>query len=370
MSDCEGKSIVSMFSAVVLLTAGLCLPSPAAHGSGPMDTILLKDYRPDSSLVVPVTKVERARFKVIDAHSHVYVEKPEQIAEWVHIMDEVGIETTIVLTGATGRQFDNLVDKFLKPYSGRFQLYCGLDTRNIEASDYPERAATELERCYRKGARGVGEIIDKGSGLTPGALRPRNKRLHPDDPRLDLFWEKCAQLKMPVSLHMADHPSAWRPPDLHQERSPSYQEYNQYGKDVPSYQEVLAIRNRTLARHPKTLFVLCHLANQGNDLASLAKLLDQFPHVYVDISARAYEVGRQPHFASQFLARYKDRVLFGTDQDFDLQKGMYLAWWRILETPDEYLPSDAGWRLYGLDLPPPVLEPIYRGNAKKILNWE
>lgn len=357
--------------ALVLILDVIFARVPAASDKrGPMDAVLLKDYRPDSSLVVPVTKVERARFKVIDAHSHLYVKKPEDIAAWVHIMDEVGVETTVVLTGATGSRFDRLVDQFLKPYPGRFQLYCGLDTSKIEAPNYPERAAAELERCYRKGARGVGEIIDKGSGLTQGVLRPRNKRLHPDDPRLDLFWKKCAELKMPVSLHMADHPSAWRPPDIHQERSPSYQQYNQYGKDVPSYQEVLTIRNSTLARHPETLFILCHLANQGNDLASLPKLLDKFPHVYVDISARAYEVGRQPRFASQFLTRYKDRVLFGTDQDFNLQKAMYLAWWRVLETPDEYLSSDTGWRLYGLNLLPSVTEPIYRDNAKRLLNWK
>ena len=354
-----------------MLSLGLALSGlPEGAENRPMDSILLKDYRPDSSLVVPITKLKHTRFKVIDAHSHEYAKTPADIARWVQVMDEVGVETTVILTGATGPGFDKLVDLFLKPYPGRFQLYCGLDTKDIKAPEYPARAAEELERCYRKGARGVGEISDKGSGLTERALLPRSERLHPDDPRLDLFWRKCAELKIPVSLHMADHPSAWRPPDAHQERSPDYQEYNQYGKDVPSYREVLAIRDRTLLRHPETLFILCHLANQGNDLASLAKLLDKFPRVYVDISARAYEVGRQPRFAAQFLTRYKDRVLFGTDQNFNLRDEMYVAWWRIFETPDEYLPSDAGWRLYGMDLPSSVLEPIYRGNAKRLLNWE
>ena len=332
-----------------------------------MGSVLVKDWKPDSSLVVPVTNVPKARFRAIDAHSHTYARTPEEIAAWVRTMDEAGIETTVVLSGATGQQFDRLVELFLKPYPGRFLLYCGIDTTNIEAPDYAQRAAAELVRCYRKGARGVGEIVDKGPGLSRGQL-PREKRLHPDDPRLDLFWEKCAELKIPVSLHMADHPSAWRPPDEHQERTPNYQQYNQYGRDNPSYEEMLALRDRTLDRHPKTRFILCHLGNQGNDLASAAKLLDKYPGVYMDISARAYEVGRQPRFAAQFLTRYKDRVLFGTDQS--VRKEMYLAWWRLFETPDEYLPGDAGWRLYGLDLPESVLEPLYRGNAKRLLNWE
>ena len=337
-------------------------------GTGPMDSVLVKDWKPDSSLVVPVTNVPKAKFRAIDVHSHTYANTPEEIARWVRTMDEAGVETTVVLTGATGERFDALAEQFLKPYPGRFQLYCGIDTTNIEAADYPERAVTELVRCYREGARGVGELVDKGPGLSRGALLPRDKRLHPDDARLDPFWEKCAQLKIPVSLHMADHPSAWRPPDNHQERTPNYQQYNQYGRDVPSYEEMLALRDRTLERHPRTRFILCHLGNQGNDLASAAKLLDRFPGVYMDISARAYEVGRQPRFAAKFLTKYKDRVLWGTDQSLSPQ--MYHAWWRLFETADEYMPGDAGWRLYGLDLPDSVLEPLYRGNAKRLLNWE
>jgi predicted TIM-barrel fold metal-dependent hydrolase len=333
-----------------------------------MDSLLVKDWKPDSSLVVPVTNVPKAKFRAIDVHSHTYLRTPEEIANWVRTMDAVGIETTVVLSGATGQQFDSLVELFLKPYPGRFQLYCGIDTTDIDAPDYPQRATAELVRCYKKGARGVGEISDKGSGLSRGRQLPPDKRLHPGDPRLDLFWDKCAELKMPVNLHMADHPSAWRPPDAHQERTPNYQQYNQYGHDVPSYEEVLALRDRALERHPKTRFILCHLGNQGNDLASAAKLLDKFPSVYMDISARAYEVGRQPRFAAKFLTKYKDRVLWGTD--LNPSPEMYHAWWRLFETTDEYMPGDAGWRLFGLDLPVSVLEPLYRGNAKRLLNWE
>jgi len=334
-----------------------------------MDSILLKDYKPDSSLVVPVTRVPKARFSVIDVHSHPYARTLQQVADWVQTMDEMGVELTVVLTGATGENFDKLVELYLKPYPTRFQLYCGLLNTDVDKPDYPQRAVEELVRCYKKGARGVGEIIDKGSGLSRGGGQlPRNQRLHPDDPRLDAFWEKCAELKLPVNLHVADHPSCWRPPDNHQERSPAFARYNQYGKDVPSYEELIAMRDRTVARHPKTIFIVCHFGNQGNDLASLAKVIDQHPNMYADISARDYEIGRQPRYAAKWLAKYKDRVLFGTDQN--ISKNMYLSWWRLLETDDDYMPGHSWWMHYGLNLPASVLENLYRNNARKILNWE
>ena len=210
-------------------------------------------------------------------------------------------------------------------------------------------------------------MSDKGWGLASNTGARRANRLHPDDPRLDLFWNTVAKLKIPANVHVADHPSCWAPLDVFQERTPDYQHFSQWGKDVPSYQELIDIRDRTLARHPKTLFIACHLGNQGNDLAALSQELDKYPNLYLDISARDYEVGRTPRAAVRFLTRYRNRVMFGTDMG--REKSMYQSWWRLLETADENMPGRVGWRYYGLDLPPTVLEALYHGNARKLLNW-
>ena len=336
---------------------------------GPMDSVLLKDYAPSSSLVVPETLVQKARVQAIDVHTHTgqsNIRNAEDVEAWVRTMDEVGIETTVVFTGATGAEFDRQADLF-KPYANRFQLWCSLESGDVGAPDWPERAARELERCYRKGARGIGELTDKGSGMQRGSL-PREKRLHPDDPRLDAVWRKCAELKIPANVHIADHPSCWQPLGPKQERTPDFQHFNLHGKDVLSFEELINRRNRMLAKHPRTTFIACHLGNQGHDLAALAKALDQYQNLFLDISARDYEIGRQPRSAARFLSRYKDRVLFGTDMERD--KNMYRGWWRLLETGDEFIPGRIWWRYYGLELPAPVLQSLYRDNAKRILNWE
>ncbi len=339
--------------------------------SGPMDKVLLKDYAPKTSLVVPETHIEKARYPVIDVHTHLdmnNIKGPDDVKAWLATMDEVGIETSVVFIDAVGADFDRKAAWF-KPYGSRFIVFCSLDTTNIGAPDYPQRAAAELERCYRQGARGVGELIDKGWGVMADESNapPRDRRMHPDDPRLDAFWDKCAELKLPVNIHVADHPSCWQPLGPNQERTPDFQVFNLVGKDVPSYDELIASRNRMLDKHQKTTFIACHLGNQGNDLAALAKALDAYPNLYVDISARDYELGREPRAALKFLTRYKDRALFGTDMGRD--KAMFQGWWRLLESADDFMPGRQWWRQYGLELPAPVLEAVYRSNARRVLNW-
>ena len=358
-----------------LLLALIGLPIPA-------QPVLLKDYKPTSSLVVPVTQLRAAKYPAIDFHAHSIFNGStrETVDQWIKMMDASGVETVIVNTDAFGAEFDRQAELFLS-YGKRFQVYCTFDNTNIDAPDYSERVVRELERCYRKGARGVGELSDKGWGLEGGMAAylaaknssgkrkglPRMQRMHLDDTRLARFWEKCAELNLPVSVHVADHPSCWRPLGVSQERSPQFDDLNLYGQDVPSYEELLAMRDRVLVRHPRTTFVAVHLSNQGNDLASLGKALDRYPNLYVDIAARTYELGREPRNAARFLTKYRDRVLFGTDDR--LGEGMYQRWWRFLETDDDFMEGPTGWRIYALGLPDAVLQAIYHGTARKILNW-
>jgi hypothetical protein len=49
---------------------------------------------------------------------------------------------------------------------------------------------------------------------------------------------------------------------------------------------------------------------------------------------------------------------------------MYEGWWRVLESDDEYFPGRLWWRQYGLELPAPLLEKLYRANARRLLNWQ
>ncbi len=331
---------------------------------GPMDEILLKDYAPRSLVVAQETFIAKAKYPVIDSHVHVLAKTPEEIEEWVRTKDEVGIAKSVVLTGATGERFEELAALYAQ-YSDRFILFCGIDKTGIGQPDYTDRAVAELVRCHEMGARGVGEVSDKGYGITGDEGLSPEERLHPDDIRLDAFWEKCGELRIPVNLHVADHPSCWTPLDVYQERSPDYQHFNKFDKNVPSHEELIAKRNRTLDKHPDTIFVACHLGNQGHDLNWLSGDMDRYPNLYLDTSARDYELGRTPRASYRFLNKYKDRVVFGTDQG--RLKSMYQMHWRLYQSADEYFVGRVGWRYYGLELPDATLSALYKNTARQVL---
>jgi hypothetical protein len=159
----------------------------------------LKDFRPKSIYKVPVTIVKKAKFPVIDMHSHAFAKTGEDVANWVKTMDEAGIEKTIILTGATGAKFDSIYSLYSK-YPERFELWCGFDLDGYKEPGWIEKAIKELERCYKLGARGVGELSDKGAGLRYSAgFGP-----HINDPLIKPLIKKCSELHMPVNIHVAD----------------------------------------------------------------------------------------------------------------------------------------------------------------------
>ena len=133
------------------------------------EQILLKDYRPKSIYKIPVTEIARAKFPIIDMHSHPYAKTPEQIAEWVLTMDEVGVEKTVILTSSVGAEFDATYRQYSK-YPDRFEMWCGFDYAGYDKPGFGAAAVRELERCHQAGARGVGELHDKGQGMASGRL--------------------------------------------------------------------------------------------------------------------------------------------------------------------------------------------------------
>jgi predicted TIM-barrel fold metal-dependent hydrolase len=339
----------------------------AATSTDSPETILLKDYRPKSLHKVPTTEIAKAKFPIIDMHSHPYAESADQVAEWVRNMDQVGVEKTIILTMATGAEFDAIYQRYSK-YPGRFELWCGLDLTGHDQPGFGAATVKELERCHRVGARGVGELHDKGRSLVSG--QSKTVGMHPDDARMDPVFEKCGELGMPVSLHVADPIWMYQKMDRTNDGLMNAYEWRLDNQpDIVDLPGMIEILERTLAKHPRTTFIACHFANLDYDLTRLGQVLERHPNLYADISARYAETAPIPRFSSQFYSKHADRLLYGTDMGFDAP--MYRITFRILESLDEHFYDidqfGYHWALNGFGLPDSTLKRVYRDNAAKLL---
>ena len=336
------------------------------------DNLLLKNYHPVSIYKIPTANIKKAAFPVIDMHSHDYVQTQQEIDDWVKRMDKLNIKKIIILTYSTGKSFDSLVEKYSR-YPTRFELWCGFNYTGYEKPGWQKHAVEELERCYKKGARGVGELGDKGEGELYSKPTP-GKGLHIDDAQMKPLLEKCAALHMPISIHVAEDEWMYENVDSTNDGLMNAATWhvdinkpNKLGHD----QLVKSLEN-AVRDNPKTTFIACHLANTCSNLKMLGDILDKYPNLYADIAARYGEIAPIPRFAAAFITKYQDRLVYGTDMGVD--ESMYLTTFRILESADEHFYDrdlfSYHWALYGLNLPKEVLEKLYHKNAEKIMNYK
>jgi len=350
-------------------------------------------------LHVAQNHVARSRFPVIDVHTHltwsktmrqgVAVGEEEKILadpeKLVEVMDRKNIQTMVNLTGGTGRGLEETIAAFDRKHAGRFLTLTEPAYGHWLEPKFPQLQADAIDHAQRAGAKGL--KILKTLGLYLRENIDSGPLVKIDDRRFDPMWEACAAHKMPVWIHVSDPEAFFLPTDRTNERYEelsNHPDWSFHGKDFPSNAELLEARNRVIARHPKTQFLLLHVGNASENLAYVASHLDQYPNTQVEIGARIGELGRQPRTARKFFDRYQDRIHFGTDaippplgNEVPQQvfcDELYEIYYRFLETEDEYfdyapapVPPQGRWAIYGIGLPDPVLKKVYHDNAARLL---
>ncbi|MDT8369638.1 MAG: amidohydrolase family protein [Longimicrobiales bacterium] len=359
-------------SARCLVVAVLGLPAAlSAQARQPqLPPPSITEYRPESTLVVPENFVARAKFPVVDVHGHPpTLDNPETIREVVRAMDALNLAVIVQARGSSGERLRSQIEAVRAAgVEDRFVFFTTLDLRDVGPGS-GERIAAQLREDVAAGAVGIGEI-SKAFGLM--YTKADGSRLEMDDPELDIVWQTAGELGIPVFLHTADPPEFFEPLDHTNERWLELAIFpNRRFMDAerfPHFDDLMAERDRLIAKHPNTTWIVAHMSWYTADLARLGRLFDRFPNVYGELGAVLYDLGRQPRFAKAFFEKYQDRILFGKDS---FQPSEYPYYWRVFETEDEYFDYyrdyHAFWKLYGMGLSDEVLRSIYYENALRII---
>jgi predicted TIM-barrel fold metal-dependent hydrolase len=342
---------------------------PGANRTPEFPAPSILDYKPRSTLVVPQHPVPKAKYPVIDFHSHQPAPiTPDAFDKIVESMNPLNLQVLVNASGASGDRLVQAVAAIkASKHKDRMVQFTTINFTNV-GPGFGQRAAQQLEADIKAGALGVGEI-NKGFGLN--ARKADGTRLHLDDPELDPIWQTAGRLNIPIFIHTADPQEFFQPIDYKNERWLELALYRDRRYPVPpnpSFEELMGERDRLFKRNPKTTFVAAHLGWHANDLGRLAKMLDTMPNLYSEVGAVLYDLGRQPRAAREFMIKYQDRILFGKDS---YQPDEFPYYWRVFETADEYFDYyrdyHAFWKLYGLDLPDQVLKKLYYQNALKLV---
>lgn len=335
----------------------------------------VKDYRPKPALVSEAHPIARAKFPAFDVHCHWGLDVDP--AQMIQAMLERGVKAAVNLSGGHGDALEQMLTKFHRFAPDRFIIFCTPDFSRIDEPDFAKQMVKFLEEARAKGAAGV--KIYKSLGLR---ITDASGRIVPiDDPRLDPIWATAGRLNMPVLIHTADPVAFFEPVDRFNERwmqLKRHPSWSFYGPQFPARDELLAQRNRVIERHPNTVFIGAHVGNSAEDLKALSALMQRMSNLYVDISGRVAELGRQPYSARRFFIDHQDRILFGTDRyPGRPQQPRYRIYFRFLETADEYFdyydhhfPPTGEWKIYGIYLPDAVLQKVYHANADRIFGLD
>jgi hypothetical protein len=235
------------------------------------EALALAKYQPVSMLHLKETQVPRAKYPVIDFHTHLtfsahvvngvslgaerrIVGQPEELRP---VMERRNILALTNLTGGFAGGLESTVAQYDKRFPAHFYTFTEPSYNLFQEAKYPQLQADAILAAHRSGARGL--KILKTLGLSLREQTTTGNLVKVDDPRFDPMWEACAGLHMPVAIHVSDPLAFFTATDRFNER---YEELNNhpdwsyFKPGFPSNAEILEARNRVFARHPRTNFAL------------------------------------------------------------------------------------------------------------------
>lgn len=321
--------------------------------------------------------------KKIDAHVHINTENPA----FIHQSEEDNFQLLTINVDVPYfspiEEQQRLAVHHLNAFSQKIHYATSFTMKNWNSGDeWQEETIEYLKDSFSKGAIAV--KVWKNIGME---LRDSNGDfIMIDHPRFDAVFNYLENNNIPLIGHLGEPRNCWLPVEkmtvsgdkTYFKKHPEYHMY--LHPEYPSYEDQINARDRMLKKHPGLKFIGAHLASLEWSVDELAKRLDQFPNMAVDMAARIshlqYQAVNNWQRIYDFFIKYQDRILYGTDIEADetkpsaeIKKHAHEIWlrhWNFFTTDELMKVPKVENEFKGLKLPKEVIDKIYRKNAE---NW-
>ncbi|RZF60947.1 amidohydrolase [Sphingomonas populi] len=275
----------------------------------------------------------------------------------------------------------------------RFHFATTFSMDGFGSKDWTAQATRAVDTGFAHGA--VAVKVWKNIGMI--AKDTVGKRVFLDDPRFDPIMAHIQARGVPLIAHQGEPKNCWLPLDemttdndrTYFSEHPEYYMYEH--PEEPRYEQLMAVRDRFVARHPKLAFDGAHMASLEWSVDELARFLDLHPNAVVDLAARMSQVQVQSNAnhakVRAFFLKYQDRLMYGTDltdsppdpnaraqnppATGNFAKEADDTWrsdWRYLATPLSQPIAAIKADAPGLALPRSVIDKIYYANARRFFH--
>lgn len=285
--------------------------------------------------------------------------------------------------GITMAVQEKIVRKQLKAFPEIISYATTFSVKNFNSPGWEEETLDYLKNSFSKGAIAV--KVWKNIGMD---LRDEGGRfVMIDDPKFDPILNYLAEQDIPLIGHLGEPRDCWLPIEemtFHQSYYKAHPEYHMYlHPEYPSYDDQINARDRMLEKHPDLTFVGAHLGSLEWSLDELAKRLDKYPRMNVDLARMPnlnFHAKNDWQATRDFFVKYQDRLLYATDVqvgESDNPAAMSqrthdtrMFHWKFFTSDEMLAMRGIEGKFKGLGLPAKVVDKLYRLNAKRIFSLD
>lgn len=318
------------------------------------------------------------KVRKIDTHIHLNTDQASFIkqaaADNVQFLDIVDDRPF----GIPMKDQEVIARKQIKAFPQRVKYATTFETKDFNRNGWQAAAIDHIESEMQNGAIAVKVWKNIGMALKDSS----GQFVMIDNPAFDTIINFLVKNHVPLIGHLGEPRECWLPLDqmvLHKGYYSEHPEYHMFlHPEYPSYEMQVLARDNMLAKHPDLVFVGAHLGSLEWSLDELAKRLDKFPNMSVDLARMSdiyLHTKNNWQKARDFFIKYQDRLLYATDVQVratddpaEMNKRTHDArmyYWSFFVSDQTFNEEGIG-SFKGLRLPRKVVDKIYYGNAIRI----